>query len=118
MTWHNILQEKNNEQGLSKFGQAQGESIKAGFDSSIKLEFHGAKVTSDGVLFAYHELEDALRLFDSGFYFFGDIRTGRNIQHNMTTLLCQEVICWDIGTDRTITLLFCLIYHFLKKFDG
>ena len=30
---------------------ARGESLKVGFDGSIKLEFHGANVTSDGGLF-------------------------------------------------------------------
>ena len=35
---------------------AKGERLKVGFDGSIKLEFHGAKVTSDGELFAYKEM--------------------------------------------------------------
>ena len=35
------------------------------FDSIIKLEFYGAKVTSDGGLLAYRDLYTALGLFDS-----------------------------------------------------
>jgi hypothetical protein len=39
--------------------------MRAGFYGRIQLEFHGAKVTSDGGLLAYRDLEDALGLFDS-----------------------------------------------------
>ena len=63
---------------------AKGESLKVGFDGSIKLEFHGAKVTSDERLLAYRDLDDALGLFDSVSTVFSDIRTGRNIQHDMS----------------------------------
>jgi len=66
-------------------------SLKVGFEGSIKLEFHGAKVTSDGGLLAYRDLDDALGLFDSVSTVFSDRRTGRNIQHNMTSLPRQSV---------------------------
>ncbi|MFC1562905.1 IS1380 family transposase, partial [candidate division KSB1 bacterium] len=65
--------------------------MKVGFDGSIKLEFHGAKITSDGGLLAYRDLEDALVLFDSVTTIFSDRRTGRNIQHDMTSLLRQSI---------------------------
>ncbi len=65
----------------------EGEDMKVGFDGRIKLEFHGAKVTSDGGLLAYRDLEDALGLFDSIATVFTDRRTGRNIQHDMNSLL-------------------------------
>ena len=65
--------------------------MKVGFDEGIRLEFHGAKVTSDGCLLAYRDLEDALGLFDSLATVFSDRRTGRNIQHYMTSLLRQSV---------------------------
>jgi hypothetical protein len=72
-------------------GHPEGESMKVGFDGGIKLEFHGAKVTSDGGLLAYRDLDDALGLFDSVSANFQDNRTGRNIQHPMPTLLRQSV---------------------------
>ena len=66
--------------------------MKMGFDRSIKLEFHGTKVTSNGGLLAYRDLDDALGLFDSvSTVFFIDKRTGRNIQHAMPTLLRQSI---------------------------
>ena len=39
--------------------------MKVGFDGGIKLEFHGAKLSSNGGLLAYRDLDDALGLFDS-----------------------------------------------------
>ena len=65
--------------------------MKMGFDGGIKLEFHGAKVTSDSGLLAYRDLDDALGLFDSVSANFRDNRTGRNIQHALPTLLRQSI---------------------------
>ena len=65
--------------------------MQVGFDGGIKLEFHGAKVTSDGGLLAYRDLDDALGLFDSVSVNFYDNRTGRNIRHAMATLLRQSI---------------------------
>ena len=61
------------------------------FDGSIKLEYHGAKVTSDGGLLACRDLDDELGLFDSFAAIFSDRRTGRNIQHDRTSLLRKKV---------------------------
>jgi len=65
--------------------------MKVGFDGGIKLEFHGAKVTSDGGLLAYRDLDHALGLFDSVSTVFKDKRTDHNIQHAMPTLLRQSI---------------------------
>ncbi|MBA7688723.1 IS1380 family transposase ISApr8 [subsurface metagenome] len=65
--------------------------MKVSFDGGIKLEFHGSKVTSDGGLLAYRDLDDALGLFNSVSAVFIDNRAGRNIQHAMPTLLRQSV---------------------------
>ncbi len=47
-------------------GDAKGEPISAplavGFDRRVKLQFHGAKLSSDGGLLLYRELDDALGL--------------------------------------------------------
>ncbi len=34
--------------------------MKMGFNRGIKLEFHSVKVTTDGGLFAYRDLDDAI----------------------------------------------------------
>ncbi len=65
--------------------------MKVGFDGSIKLEFHGANLSSNGGLLAYRDLDHALGLFDSVSASFIDKRTGRNIQHAMPTLMRQSI---------------------------
>ncbi len=42
----------------------EGESMKVGFDGGIRLEFHGAKLSSNGGLLAYRDLDHALGLFN------------------------------------------------------
>ena len=69
----------------------EGESLKVGFDGCLKLEFHGSKVTSDAGLLAYRDLDEALGLFDSSPTVFHDPRTGRNVQHDITSLLRQSI---------------------------
>jgi len=46
----------------SKMKCTKGERLNIHFNSKIKLEFHGARLTSDGGLLAYRELEEALGL--------------------------------------------------------
>ena len=72
-------------------GQPQGEGLKVGFNSSLRLEFHGSKVTSDAGLLAYRELDGVLELFDLVSKDLSDVRTGRNVQHALKTLLRQSV---------------------------
>jgi hypothetical protein len=43
-------------------GEAKEPPLKVAFDRRLKLEFHGAKITSDGGLLACCELDDALGL--------------------------------------------------------
>jgi len=75
----------------SKMKYTKGERLNIRFSRKIKLEFHGARLTSDGGLLAYRELDEALGLFESASAVMNDRRTGRNIQHDITNLLRQSV---------------------------
>ncbi len=42
------------------------DALRVGFNRAIKLEFHGAKVSSDAGLFPHRDLDEAAQLTDSG----------------------------------------------------
>ena len=47
-------------------GEARKDALRVGFDRAIKLEFHGARVSSDAGLLPYRNLDDASGLTESG----------------------------------------------------
>lgn len=59
-------------------GAGKKPALRVAFDSRLKLEFHGSKVTSDAGLLAYRELDAALGLTDLGVDMLNDWRTGTN----------------------------------------
>ena len=61
------------------------------FDPRVRLEFHGSKISSDGGLLLYRELDDALGLFDKTVRFLQDTRKGKNGVHTLMGLLRQSV---------------------------
>ena len=67
------------------------EPLRVTFDRRLKLEFHGAKITSDGGLLAYRELDDALGLTTMAASALAEGRRGRNIRHRLLGLLRQAV---------------------------
>src|SRR4051812_38650879 len=67
------------------------EALRVAFDRRVKLEFHGARITSDGGLLAYRELDDALGLTATAASVLSEGRRGRNIRHRLLGLLRQSV---------------------------
>jgi hypothetical protein len=72
-------------------GEAREPPLRVAFDHRIKLEFQGAKITSDGGLLAYRELDDALDLTTTGVSALAEGRRGTNIRHRLLGLLRQAV---------------------------
>ena len=81
-------------------GDARKDALRVEFDSRIKLEFHGAAITSDAGLIAYRELDEALKLTEMG-EVFRDSRRGKNTQHELIGLLRQSVYSRLAGYEDT-----------------
>ena len=80
-------------------GEARKDALKVGFDGSVRLEFHGATVSSDGGLLAYRDVDGALALTASAGAMLSEWRTGTNIRHSMTALLRQSIYSRLAGYD-------------------
>jgi hypothetical protein len=72
-------------------GEAREPPLRPTFDRRIKLEFHGARITSDGGLLPYRELDDALGLTDMAITKLLDGRRGKNTRHALEGLFRQSV---------------------------
>src|SRR5215217_8638613 len=72
-------------------GEAKEPPVRVTFDRRIKLEFHGTRITSDGGLLAYRELDDALGLTATAASTLAEGRRGKNLRHRLLGLLRQAV---------------------------
>jgi hypothetical protein len=74
-------------------GESQKQGLGLGFDGSIRLEFHGATVSSDAGLLVYRDLDEALGLTVLAGSMLSDVRTGLNFRHSpsLTALLRQSI---------------------------
>jgi hypothetical protein len=72
-------------------GEAKEPPLRVAFDRRLKLEFHGTRITSDGGLLAYRELDDALDLTTTGMSALAEGRRGKNTRHRLLGLLRQAV---------------------------
>jgi hypothetical protein len=72
-------------------GERKEPPLRVAFDRRLKLEFHGAKITSDGGLLAYRELDGALELTDVPITKLLDGRRGKNTRYKLSGLFRQSV---------------------------
>ncbi len=83
-------------------GERENDALLVDFGSRVRLEFHGANVTSDAGLLAYRELDEALGLTamvdDLALQ---DPRTGQNTRHSLQALLRQSVYSRLAGNEDT-----------------
>ena len=64
--------------------------FRVGFDPRVRLEFHGSKISSDGGLLLFRELDETLSLHDLAGRSLRDTRAGKNRVHNFVGLLRQS----------------------------
>jgi len=82
-------------------GEKAQEALKLQFDKRWRLEFHGARITSDAGLLACRELDEALGLTKAVPTYLRETRGGRNVQHELTPLLRQSVYARLAGYEDT-----------------
>ena len=82
-------------------GEGRNGGLRVHLDARVRLEFQGAKVTSDAGLLAVRELDDALALSQLAERMLAETRTGRNIQHELVALLRQSVYSRLAGYEDT-----------------
>ena len=82
-------------------GDGEKTPLRLQFNPKVRLEFHGATITSDAGLLPIRELDDALGLTPIASDYLQESRTGRNIRHHLVPLLRQSIYSRLAGYDDT-----------------
>ena len=72
-------------------GETQDRPFQLSFNSSLKVDFQGSRVTSDGGLVLVRELDERLGLGKLVDHHLSDSRRGKNIQLSLADLLRQSI---------------------------
>src|SRR5216683_260293 len=72
-------------------GETQHRPFQLSFNSSLKVDFQGSRVTSDGGLVLVRELDERLGLSELMQRHLSDSRRGKNIQLPLADLLRQSI---------------------------
>ena len=73
-------------------GAGETGNVRLGFDRRVRLEFHGSKISSDGGLLLFRDLDEVLGLHDIAGGFLRDTRTGQNRLHSLVGLLRRRFL--------------------------
>src|SRR5258707_15051868 len=77
--------------GGAAVGETQNRPFQLSFNSSLKVDFQGSRVTSDGGLVLVRELDERLGLNELVDRHLSDSRRGKNIQLPLADLLRQSI---------------------------
>src|SRR6202046_1850950 len=77
--------------GGEAVGETQNRPFQLSFNSSLKVDFQGSRVTSDGGLVLVRELDERLGLSEFMERHLSDCRRGKNIQLPLADLLRQSI---------------------------
>src|SRR5712691_1160554 len=77
--------------GGQPVGETQNQPFQLSFNSSLRVEFQGARVTSDGSLILVRELDERLGLSALIERHLVDSRRGKNVQLPLADLLRQSI---------------------------
>jgi hypothetical protein len=72
-------------------GEGQSEDGRLDFDRRIRVEFHGSKISSDGGLLLFRQLDDVLGLHDLMGEFLVDTCIGHNRLHSTSPHARQSI---------------------------
>src|SRR5215472_13575072 len=87
--------------GHQPMGDAKSGPVRLWFNPQLRVEFHGATVTSDAELLLARELDERLGLSTLIERHLADPRTGRNYQFSLPDLFRQSIYSRLAGYEGT-----------------